>query len=174
LHFDGKRIEGQEFQVVVLKNELREVKLEVLDLPNSKAETVFKGITTVLDEYNLWNSIKMIVTDYLYHIQLTVLLPHTRNSLLQICRFISYRWADHWFTDQMYDADDYQNLCRFLQDDAKALNCVKKFWNPEPSRLKIPRTNQTAERAIKCLQDLYEVCKKKAKLKLRFILLNKT
>ena len=63
LHFDGKRIDDQEYQVLVLKNEQREVKLEALILPNGKADTVVKGITVVLGEYNLWKSIKMIVAD---------------------------------------------------------------------------------------------------------------
>ena len=63
LHFDGKRMDDQEYQVLVLKNERKEVKLEALDLPNGKADTVVKVITAVLDEYNLWKSIKMIVAD---------------------------------------------------------------------------------------------------------------
>lgn len=306
LHFDGKRVSHQEYQVLVLKNEQREVKLQALDLPDGKADTVVKGITTVLDEYNLWKSIKMIVADttnvntgrrngivsqlqrlfsekkleepqfigcqhhvldrvlrvvmdeelggnntspnieypfipelvknyeqlrmnfkngkevitetagwrddmkFLFHLTRVfrcfeesgvfpkvkfqkipklsnarwnsrailallafILLPERRDSLLDICRFISYRWADHWFTDQMYNADDYQKLCSSLQGHEKALNSVKKFWNQEPSRLEIPRTNQCAERAIKCLQDLFDVCKKKENLQLRFILSNK-
>lgn len=307
LHFDGKRIDDQEYQVLVLKNEQREVKLEALILPNGKADTVVKGITAVLDEYNLWKSIKMIVADttnvntgrrngivfqlqrmfaqknlekpqfigcqhhildrvlrvvmdhelggnntspnieypfipelvknyeqlkmnfksgeeeisetagwrddmkFLFHLTRVfrffketgrfpkvkfqkipnlsnarwnsravlailafIVLPERRNSLLKICIFISYKWADHWFTDQKYNADDYMMLCSSLQAHEKALNSVKKFWNQEPSRLDIPRTNQCAERAIKCLQDLYDVCKKKEKLQLRFILSNKT
>ena len=63
MHFDGKHIDNQEYQVLVLKNEQREVKLAALDLPNGKADTVVKGIVAVLDEYNLWKSIKMIVAD---------------------------------------------------------------------------------------------------------------
>ena len=53
LHFDGNPINHQEYQVLVLKN----------DLPDGKADTVFKGITAILDEYNLWKSIKMVVVD---------------------------------------------------------------------------------------------------------------
>src|ERR1700754_3159305 len=49
-----------------------------------------------------------------------ILLPERRVSLLEICRFISYRWADHWFTDQIYNADDYQKLCSSLQIHEKA------------------------------------------------------
>ncbi|CAI9721725.1 Hypothetical predicted protein [Octopus vulgaris] len=63
LYFDGKCIDDQEYQVLVLKNVQREVKLEVLQLPNRKADTGLKGITAVLDEYNLWNCVKMTVAD---------------------------------------------------------------------------------------------------------------
>ena len=94
-----------------------------------------------------------------------ILQRERRDSLLDICRFISYTWADHWFTDQMYNAVDYQKLC--------SVELIENFWNQEPSRLEIPRTNQCAERAIKCFQDLLDVCKKKENLQLRFILSNK-
>jgi hypothetical protein len=40
LHFDGKRIEEKEYQVVVLKNERTEVKLDALCLKDGKAETI--------------------------------------------------------------------------------------------------------------------------------------
>jgi len=63
LHFDGKTIEKKEYQVVVLKNEHREVRLAVLELINGKGETIFTGIKAILDEYELWNSIKLIITD---------------------------------------------------------------------------------------------------------------
>jgi len=63
LHFNGKTIEKKEYQVVVLKNKNREVRLAVLQLENGKGETIFNGIKTVLDEYKLWPSIKMIVSD---------------------------------------------------------------------------------------------------------------
>jgi len=63
LHFDGKTILKKEYQVVVLKNENREVRLALLELVNGKGETIFNGIKTVLDEYELWPSIKMIVSD---------------------------------------------------------------------------------------------------------------
>ncbi|CAI9740732.1 Hypothetical predicted protein [Octopus vulgaris] len=58
LHFDDR-----EYQLLVLKNEEGEVKLEALQLENGKADTVVKGITSVLDEYNLWNCVKLIVAD---------------------------------------------------------------------------------------------------------------
>lgn len=37
----------------VLKNEQRQVKLETFQLLNGKADTVVKGITTILNKYNI-------------------------------------------------------------------------------------------------------------------------
>ena len=63
LHFDGKTIQKKEYQVVVLKNENKEIRLAVVELANGKGKTIFDGIKAILDEYNLWSSIKMIVSD---------------------------------------------------------------------------------------------------------------
>lgn len=41
----------QEYRVLVLRNEQRDVKLEALRLPKRKTDTVVKGITAFL-EYN--------------------------------------------------------------------------------------------------------------------------
>ena len=62
LHFDGKTIQ-KEYQVVVLKNENKEIRLAVVELVNEKGKTIFDGIKSILDEYKLWSSIKMIVSD---------------------------------------------------------------------------------------------------------------
>ena len=63
LHFDGKHIKNTKYEVVVLKNENREVKLAVLALIYGKGETIFNGIKTVLDEYKLWLAIKLVISD---------------------------------------------------------------------------------------------------------------
>lgn len=42
---------------------MEEIKLETLHLSNGKADTVIKERIPVLDKYNLWKSIKMIVVD---------------------------------------------------------------------------------------------------------------
>ncbi|XP_037793836.1 uncharacterized protein LOC119589289 [Penaeus monodon] len=63
LHFDGKHPEGREYQAVVLKNPDSEIKLAALDLNDSKAESIADGISDVIDEYKLWDSINMIVAD---------------------------------------------------------------------------------------------------------------
>ena len=63
LHFDGKTIQKKEYQVVVFKNENKEIRLAVVELANRKGKTIFDGIKAILDEYDLWSSIKMIVSD---------------------------------------------------------------------------------------------------------------
>ena len=63
LHFDGKILNNKEHQVVVLKNEFKEVRLSVLALPNGQAKTIASAIAEVLTEFSLWSSIKMIVCD---------------------------------------------------------------------------------------------------------------
>ena len=63
LHFDGKTIQKKEYQVVVSKNENKEIRLAVVELANRKGKTIFDGIKAILDEYDLWSSIKMIVSD---------------------------------------------------------------------------------------------------------------
>lgn len=63
LDFNGKCIKENKFQIGVLKNKRTEVKLDILSLKEAKAETIAEGIAKVLVEYNLWNEIKIIVTD---------------------------------------------------------------------------------------------------------------
>ena len=63
IHFDGKHIEGFEYQAVVLKNESKEIKLTALKLKDGKAQTIAEGLQDVLEEFNLWGSVVMIVTD---------------------------------------------------------------------------------------------------------------
>ena len=85
-----------------------------------------------------WNSRAILVLQALLALLAFILLPKRTDSLLEIYRFISYRWADHWFTDQIYNADDYHKLCSSMQVHGKTLNRMKKF-------------NHCAERTIKCL-----------------------
>ena len=62
VHFDGKHIDGFEYQAVVLKNEAKEIKLTALKLKGGKAQTITEGLNNVL-EFNLWGSIVMNVAD---------------------------------------------------------------------------------------------------------------
>ena len=63
LHFDGKRVNGTEYQVVVLKNSEQELRISALTLPDGKSLTIFNALVDVLNEYNAWNQIKVIITD---------------------------------------------------------------------------------------------------------------
>ena len=63
LHFDGKRISGIEYQVLILKNAEKEVKLAILKLGDGKANSIYSGIAEVLDKFQLWSSIKVIISD---------------------------------------------------------------------------------------------------------------
>ena len=63
IHFDGKHIEGFEYQAVTLKNESKEIKLTALKLKDGKAQTIAEGLQDVLEEFNLWGSVVMVVAD---------------------------------------------------------------------------------------------------------------
>lgn len=52
-----------EHQVVVVKNEKREIRLKAMVLKDGKADSIFQALRELLNEYDLWGSIKMIVTD---------------------------------------------------------------------------------------------------------------
>lgn len=305
IHFDGKHIEGFEYQAVVLKNEAKEIKLTTLKLRDGKAETIAEGLKDVLEEFNLWGSIVMIIADttsvntgkktgvlvrlqrmfeekghpkpkfiscqhhvldrilrvvmddelhgstkspnieyffvqdlmrdydklktafsngkteimekggwrddmkFLYHLTRVfrhfaeknelpfvkfkqipnisnarwnsrailallafILMPETRNRLRKICSFISYPWADHWFSSQLFRAEDFDELSAALNDYPRGLKCLKTHWKTYESPINIARSNQCCERAIKVMQELHELCRNKDNLPLRFILSN--
>ena len=49
LHFDGKKVNAKELQVVLIKNAEKEVRLGVITLENSRAQTIAMGIKDILD-----------------------------------------------------------------------------------------------------------------------------
>lgn len=61
IYFDGKIVDGHEYQILLIKNERREVKLNALCLNDGKTETLAAGIGKTLDEFNLWSAMSMIV-----------------------------------------------------------------------------------------------------------------
>ena len=91
----------------------------------------------------------------------------------EICNFICYNWAEFWFTDQRYQHDDFNKLKETLKPCKKVVNTLQRYWDPDPSVLDIPRSNQCADRSIKVMHESYYMCKNKDKLQLRFILSNK-
>ena len=63
LHFDGKVVSKMEYQVVCLQNENRIINLGILTCKNGFSRAIFKEIKTLMDEYDAWKSIKMIICD---------------------------------------------------------------------------------------------------------------
>ena len=62
LHFDGKKIDNKEYQVVCLKNE-RTLQLGILTCESGSAADIYIPLQDLLDEYNAWSSIQMIICD---------------------------------------------------------------------------------------------------------------
>lgn len=63
LHFDGKRIKGKEFQVVLLNNAIIEIKLGVLECENGSAKAIYNELQKLINEYDAWKNIGMIISD---------------------------------------------------------------------------------------------------------------
>ena len=63
LHFDGKRLEGKEYQVVCLKNNSRTLQLGILACSGGSAADIYVPLVALIDEFSAWKSIKMIVSD---------------------------------------------------------------------------------------------------------------
>ena len=63
LHFDGKRIDNNEYQVVCLQSPQRALRLGILSCTSGSAENIFAPLKALLDEYQAWINIKMIISD---------------------------------------------------------------------------------------------------------------
>lgn len=63
LQFDGKRVQGEEYQVVLLKNTTTEIKLGVLKCESGSAAAIHKELHQLIDEYDAWENIRMIICD---------------------------------------------------------------------------------------------------------------
>jgi len=63
LHFDGKRLAKQEYQVICIKNATRDIRLGVVRCKSGSSKDIYDALEKVLDEYDAWSSIRMIVCD---------------------------------------------------------------------------------------------------------------
>ena len=63
LHFDGKVVLKTEYQIVCLQNENRIISLEIFTCKNGSSRAIFEEIKTLMDKYDAWKSIKMIICD---------------------------------------------------------------------------------------------------------------
>lgn len=63
LQFDGKRIQGEEYQVALLKNVSTEIKLGVVRCKSGSAKDIYNELNQLIDDYNAWKNIGMIICD---------------------------------------------------------------------------------------------------------------
>ena len=63
LNFDGKRMDGHEYQVVSIQSPERHIKLGISKCASGSSKHIYDGIKSLLDEYDAWSSIQMIVCD---------------------------------------------------------------------------------------------------------------
>ena len=63
LHFDGKRLGGEEYQVVLLKNSEAEIKLSILKCENGSAKDIHRELHSLINDYDAWRNIRMIICD---------------------------------------------------------------------------------------------------------------
>lgn len=63
LHFDGKRLVKQEYQVLCLKSAARDIRLGVVRCKSGSSKDIYDALEKVIDEYDAWSSIKMIICD---------------------------------------------------------------------------------------------------------------
>ena len=111
-----------------------------------------------------WNS-RAILTFLAF-----IVMPETRIRLRKISLFTSYPWADHWFSNQLFRNEDFDELSAALDGCPKGLKCLKNHWKRDESPINVARSNQCCERAIKVMQQLQASCRNKENLFLRFIL----
>ena len=63
LHFDKKVVSKTEYQVVCLQNKNRIINLGILTCTNGSSIAIFEEIKTLMDEYDAWMNIKMLICD---------------------------------------------------------------------------------------------------------------
>ena len=63
LHFDGKRIGKKEYEVICLTSPTRSVNLSAVCCDNGSSECIFTQIKKIIDEFDAWSSIQMIICD---------------------------------------------------------------------------------------------------------------
>ncbi|QQP40252.1 Hypothetical protein FKW44_014236 [Caligus rogercresseyi] len=78
-------------------------------------------------------------------------MPETRTRLRKICSFISYPWAGHWFSNQLFCDEGFEELSSALDGYPKGLKCLEPT-EKEMNRLSIlpEATNAAGERSKLC------------------------
>ncbi|QQP52056.1 Uncharacterized protein FKW44_004064 [Caligus rogercresseyi] len=128
-------------------------KAEIKETGGWRDDMKFLYHLTRKDENARWNSRTIIPSRTLLTF---ILMPETRTRLRKICSFISYPWAGHWFSSQLFRDEDFEELSSALDGYPKGLKCLEPHWKRDESPINIARSNQCCERAIKVMQDLDE------------------
>lgn len=85
-------------------------------------------------------------------------MPDARRRLERVRLFICATWTDRWFSDQKLRVADFTELEEALEPYQAALECLKRHWKQEPSRIYIPRSKQCCKWAIKwCRKSMLHV-----------------
>ena len=63
LHFDGKKINKTEYQVVILPNEKRKINLGIVKCESGKSNDIFEAFKKLLNDFDAWKCISMIICD---------------------------------------------------------------------------------------------------------------
>ena len=138
-----------ELQVVFIKNAEKEVRLAVLTLENSRNwQTIAMGIKDILDYFEMWTSIKMVVTDTTAvntrRKNGVVIIPQRQQKLLNLpvaqyvgCQYhildlILKRVMDGGATR----SPDIAN--NIVDDDVREYDSLKTKFVQRPTRLNLP------------------------------------
>lgn len=117
IHFDGKRILHQEYQVVVLKSPVRELKLGIVKCDSGSSEHIFNALQGLLNEFDAWKNIKMIVCDT---------TPVNTGRLNGIVEKLRSEMSKRGFDKPQYIGCQHHILDRIVKH-------VLDFYNPIPS-----------------------------------------
>ena len=115
--------------------------------------------------YTRWNS----------HVKYAVIalfvIPERHSILDPACDFICYKWTNPCFHSQHYNEESFNELFTSLTKIKckKAIKCLETHWSVEESLINIPRSNQTAENAVKLNKELHAKYRKIEFLNLKFI-----
>ena len=63
LHFDGKRIGKKDYEVICLTSPTRGINLSAVCCDSGSSERIFIEIKKIIDEFDAWSSIQMIICD---------------------------------------------------------------------------------------------------------------
>ena len=117
LHFDGKRMDKHEYQVVILKSSLRELKLGTLKCKSGSSLDIFHALESLITEFDAWKNIKMIVCDT---------TPVNTGRLNGVVRKLKNEFAKRGFEQPQYVGCQHHILDRILKH-------VLDFFIPTPS-----------------------------------------